>query len=317
VIRVSRRRAVIVALAALAVGIGLATPVSPAWAQGPQVGAEAPDFTRTDVAGQSVRLSNYRGKVVLLTFWATWCPPCLDEIPAFSGWQQRYGPSGLQVLAVSMDDSSAPVTSAIGKYHVNYPVVMSDEKLVALYGGVLGLPLNFIIDPSGRIVARYQGKTDLKAMESQIKSLLPGAPPAGRSTLTPGASGMAPQYFASPDPALKNYPFSEAVRAGEFLFVSGQVGVVPGTDRLAPGGIGPESTQTLENIRAVLERHGSSLEQVVKCTAFLADMRDWPAFNDIYRQYFKDHFPARSAFGANGLALGARVELDCTAFVPR
>jgi 2-iminobutanoate/2-iminopropanoate deaminase len=313
---VSRQWTAVVAAAALAVGVGLATPIAPAWAQGLQAGAEAPDFTRTDLAGQSVRLSNYRGKVVLLTFWATWCPPCLDEIPAFSGWQQKYGASGLQVLAISMDDSSTPVKSAVGKYHVIYPVVMSDEKLVELYGGVLGLPLNFIIDPSGRIVARHQGKTDLKAMESQIKSLLPGAPPAGRSTSTPADSSASAQYFASPDAALKNFPFSEAVRAGDFLFVSGQVGIVPGSDGLAPGGIGPESTQALENMRAVLERHGSSLQQVVKCTVFLADMHDWPAFNDVYRQYFKAHFPARSAFGANGLALGARVELDCTAFVP-
>jgi peroxiredoxin len=171
---VSRQWTTVVATAALAVGVGLATPVSPVAAQTLAAGALAPDFTRTDVAGQSVRLSNYRGKVVLLTFWATWCPPCLDEIPAFSVWQQKYGASGLQVLAISMDESSAPVKSAIGKYHVNYPVVMSDEKLVELYGGVLGLPLNFVIDPSGRIVARHQGKTNLKAMEDQIKSLLPG-----------------------------------------------------------------------------------------------------------------------------------------------
>jgi cytochrome c biogenesis protein CcmG/thiol:disulfide interchange protein DsbE len=133
----------------------------------------APDFTRTDVAGKAVRLSSYRGKVVLLNFWATWCAPCLDEIPAFSRWQQKYGAEGLQVLGVSMDDDPKPVTSAIGKFHVVYPVVMSDEKLVELYGGVLGLPLSFIVDPSGRIVARFQGKSDLKRMEQQLKTLLP------------------------------------------------------------------------------------------------------------------------------------------------
>jgi cytochrome c biogenesis protein CcmG/thiol:disulfide interchange protein DsbE len=133
----------------------------------------APDFTRVDVVGKTVHLSDYRGKVVLLNFWATWCPPCLDEVPAFSAWQQKYGSDGLQVLGVSMDDDSAPVQRAVSKYHVAYPVVMSDESLVDLYGGVLGLPLSFIIDPAGRIVGRYQGKADLAKMEKQLKALLP------------------------------------------------------------------------------------------------------------------------------------------------
>ena len=134
----------------------------------------APDFSRRDVAGKTVRLNDYRGKVVLLNFWATWCAPCLDEIPAFSLWQQKYGAAGLQVLGVSMDDDSAPVVRAVGKYHIVYPVVMSDETLVELYGGVLGLPLSFIVDPAGRIVGRYQGKSDLTRMENQLKALLPG-----------------------------------------------------------------------------------------------------------------------------------------------
>ncbi len=141
-------------------------------------------------------------------------------------------------------------------------------------------------------------------------------PIAACSTSAPVGSHASPEYFASPDPALKGFPFSEAVRAGDFLFVSGQVGVLPGTDDLVPGGVGPESKQAIENIREVLQRHGSSLAHVVKCSAFLADMRDWATFNAIYRQYFPAHFPARSALGASGLALGARIELECTAFIP-
>jgi peroxiredoxin len=133
----------------------------------------APDFTRTDVRGEAVRLSSYRGKVVLLNFWATWCAPCLDEIPAFSRWQQTYRAEGLQILGVSLDDDSAPVQRAVSKYHVDYPVLMSDEMLVELYGGVLGLPLSYLIDPAGRIVARYQGKSDLSRMEKDLKALLP------------------------------------------------------------------------------------------------------------------------------------------------
>ena len=111
-------------------------------------------------------------------------------------------------------------------------------------------------------------------------------------------------------------PFSEAVRVADLLFAAGQVGNLPGTRTLAPGGMAGEARQALENMRAVLERHGSSLDHVVKVTVFLADIKDWPAFNEIYVQYFKGPLPARSALGANGLALGARVEVECIATVP-
>jgi len=111
-------------------------------------------------------------------------------------------------------------------------------------------------------------------------------------------------------------PFSEAVKLGDTLYVSGQIGILPGGMALAPGGIGPEARRALENMRAVLERHGSALDHVVKCTVFLADIGEWPAFNDVYRDYFRANLPARSALAASGLALGARVEVECVAFVP-
>lgn len=127
-------------------------------------------------------------------------------------------------------------------------------------------------------------------------------------------SASAPEFFPAADSALRTLPFSEAVAVGDLLFLSGQIGVVPGTLSLVPGGLEPEARQAMENIKAVLERHGSSMEKVVKCTIFLADMKDWPPFNAIYRQYFSPgHYPARSAFGANGLALGARAEVECIA----
>ena len=131
---------------------------------------------------------------------------------------------------------------------------------------------------------------------------------------TPRERGV--EFLPAPSEALRTLPFSEAVRAGDYLFLSGQVGSLPGTLQLVPGGIGPEARQAMENIKAVLERHGSSLEGVVKCTVFLADMAEWPAFNDVYRQYFRGKFPARSALGASGLALGARVEIECVAYAP-
>jgi 2-iminobutanoate/2-iminopropanoate deaminase len=83
-----------------------------------------------------------------------------------------------------------------------------------------------------------------------------------------------------------------------------------------PGGIKPETRQTLDNVKRILERHGSSMERVVKCTVMMADMAEWPAMNEVYKTYFrKDRMPARSAFGASGLALGARVEIECWATV--
>jgi 2-iminobutanoate/2-iminopropanoate deaminase len=108
-------------------------------------------------------------------------------------------------------------------------------------------------------------------------------------------------------------PFSPAVRSGNVLYLSGQIGVLPGTRQLVPGGIGPETRQAMENIRRVLEGSGSSLARVLKCTVFLADIADYTAMNEVYATFFPTDPPARSAFAASGLALGARVEIDCMA----
>ncbi|MBS0375528.1 MAG: RidA family protein [Proteobacteria bacterium] len=108
-------------------------------------------------------------------------------------------------------------------------------------------------------------------------------------------------------------PFSEAVRLGDTLYLSGQVGIAPGTLKLVPGGVRAEAQQALENIRAILEANGRTTADLVKCTVMLADMGDWPAFNEVYRAFLKKPLPARSAFGTNGLALGARVEIECLA----
>ena len=132
----------------------------------------APDFMRTDLDGKSLNLRQYRGKVVLLNFWATWCGPCLIEMPTFAAWQNTYRKAGLQVVGISMDDDAAPVKRMYQKDRLNYPVAMGDAELGELFGGVLGLPLTYLIDPDGRIVRRYQGEPDLKRLEVRIKSLL-------------------------------------------------------------------------------------------------------------------------------------------------
>jgi reactive intermediate/imine deaminase len=113
----------------------------------------------------------------------------------------------------------------------------------------------------------------------------------------------------------QSLPFSEAVRHGNTLYLSGQMGLVPGTLKLVPGGVREEARQTMLNIKTVLEAHGLGLDHLVKCTVFLADMADWPAFNEVYVSFFNGRFPARSAFGANGLALGGRVEVECIAAI--
>ncbi len=123
------------------------------------------------------------------------------------------------------------------------------------------------------------------------------------------------EYFpVSASLASMKLPFSEAVRVGSMLYLSGAMGIDDG-GTLVPGGIGPETSQALANIRAVLERHGSSMDRVIKVTVMLADMADWPAMNRIYVEQFPTNLPARSAFGASGLALGGRVEIECTAIV--
>lgn len=111
------------------------------------------------------------------------------------------------------------------------------------------------------------------------------------------------------------FPFSDAVKVGPMLYLSGQIGL-DSTGRLVPGGIGEETRQVMENIRKILERNGSNMANIVKCTVMLADIKEWPAFNALYRTYFdKHHLPVRSAFGANGLAMGARVEVECWAVI--
>ena len=117
------------------------------------------------------------------------------------------------------------------------------------------------------------------------------------------------EYFSAAGPGGRVLPFSDAVRVGNLLFLSGKLGTT--SDGLAPGGIAGETRQALENIKASLERHGSSMDRVVKCTVFLADMAEWGQMNEVYVTFFGDNLPARSALGTSGLALGGRVEIEC------
>jgi len=121
------------------------------------------------------------------------------------------------------------------------------------------------------------------------------------------------QVVQLPGAVPSGLPFSPAIRTGNILYLSGQVGIVPGTRQLAAGGVGPETRQALENIRRVLEAGGSSMQRVLKCTVFLADIADYAAMNEVYASFFPSDPPARSTVAVGGLAFGAKTEIECLA----
>lgn len=136
---------------------------------------------------------------------------------------------------------------------------------------------------------------------------------AAASLLAASAFANPPEYLNSGKVYPTNVPFAEAVRVGGTLYLSGQIGILPGTLKLAPGGLREEARQTMENLKTTLGAHGYSLRDLVKCTVMLADIAKWGEFNEVYKAYFTDHFPARSALGVSGLAIGAQVEMECVA----
>ena len=132
----------------------------------------APVFSLTDLSGRTFSLSDSRGKVVVLDFWATWCDPCKQEIPYFIEMQSKYAPQGLQILGISMDDDEPPVRQFQQQFKMNYPVAIGNPKLADQYGGILGLPITFVIDRKGRITARHIGATDPSVIEAEVQKLL-------------------------------------------------------------------------------------------------------------------------------------------------
>lgn len=134
--------------------------------------------------------------------------------------------------------------------------------------------------------------------------------------VTGAAQAADVEFFSSAPIGKMSPPFSEAVRVGEMLYLAGAIGV-DASGKVVAGGVKAETKQTMDNIAANLARHHSSFDNVVQCTVALADIAEWPAFNEVYRGYFTKHFPARMAYAASGLALGARVEVQCNAVVDK
>ncbi len=133
---------------------------------------KAPDFRLTALDGSRVTLSEYRGKVVLLDFWATWCVPCQTEVPRFISFQNRFGSKGFQVIGVSMDDSEVPVRKFHDKFKINYPIAMGTAQVAEAYGGILGLPVTYLVAPDGSVAKKYEGSADLDQMEKDIEQLI-------------------------------------------------------------------------------------------------------------------------------------------------
>lgn len=136
-------------------------------------GQTAPDFELTTLEGKKIRLSDLRGKAVLLNFWATWCEPCKIEMPWFVQLEKQYGPEGLQVLGVAMDDTSEKeISQFVTEMGVNYPVLVGKEAVGDEYGGIIHLPTTFYIDRSGKIVEHIEGLHSRHEMETNIKVAL-------------------------------------------------------------------------------------------------------------------------------------------------
>jgi thiol-disulfide isomerase/thioredoxin len=155
----------------LAVTIGLRhRPLTPIFNPGNH--PLAPEFSLTALDGQTIDLADYRGRVVLLDFWATWCGPCREEIPRFIQLQDKYRERGFQVIGISMDDEPELVREFYRRFRVNYPVALGGSKLGELYGGVLGLPIAFLVGRDGRIYAKHIGSSDPSILESEVAYLL-------------------------------------------------------------------------------------------------------------------------------------------------
>ena len=158
-------------LAALTIGAYAASPVA-ARQEPSLIGKPAPTFALKDLTGKPLALADYRGKVVLIDFWATWCVPCRAEIPHFIELQNKYASRGFSVIGISMDDAPEPVAPFAKKYKMNYPVVIGDGALGDKYGGILGLPTAFVIDRAGVIRQRYDGITSAETFEKAVVALL-------------------------------------------------------------------------------------------------------------------------------------------------
>ncbi|MBI2875998.1 MAG: TlpA family protein disulfide reductase [Candidatus Tectomicrobia bacterium] len=133
----------------------------------------APDFALPDLQGKTVRLSDFGGKVIILDFWATWCPPCREEIPHFVELYSQYRNHGFQMIGISLDAAGPAVVKEFArKYGINYPILMADDQVALQYGGIPGIPTTFVIDRQGKVSERHVGYREKETFEKALRSLL-------------------------------------------------------------------------------------------------------------------------------------------------
>ena len=137
---------------------------------------DAPSISLTDIGGKKLDLADYKGKVVVLDFWATWCEPCRMEIPGLVEMQDKYAKQGFSVIGISMDDEAGPVVQFYKEFKLNYPVAVGNQRIGELYGGIFGLPTTFMIGRDGRIYAKHTGATGSSVIEDEVQQLLAMSP---------------------------------------------------------------------------------------------------------------------------------------------
>ena len=180
-----RMRWMVAAASALALALLTSDVPLPLWFDWPATAAEGAacpanskpanlNFTLKDMNGKDVRLSDYKGKVILLDFWATWCGPCKVEIPWFVEFQQKYGARGLQVIGVSVDDTVEKLKPYVSQFKMNYPVLqgLNHDDVQDAYGPMWAIPVTAVISRDGKICGKHMGLGSKPSFENEIKSLL-------------------------------------------------------------------------------------------------------------------------------------------------
>jgi thiol-disulfide isomerase/thioredoxin len=151
-------------------------------------GQVAPDFALKTLDGKTLRLSDLKGKAVLLNFWATWCSPCKIEMPWFVDLQKQYGPQGLQIIGVALQSDPPDIKKFTEQIGVNYPILLGNDDVGNLYGGIQGLPTTFYVGRDGKLVTRYFGLVSHKEIEQSIQAALKQGEPVTQSRSQLGAA---------------------------------------------------------------------------------------------------------------------------------
>jgi thiol-disulfide isomerase/thioredoxin len=162
---------------------------------------QAPTISLTAIDGKRLDLADYKGKVVVLDFWATWCGPCREEIPGFTVLQEKYASQGFSVIGISMDDEPGPVAQFYKEFRMNYPVAVGNQRIGELYGGIFGLPTTFLIGRDGRIYAKHTGGINPAIIEGEVQQLLAMSPTAERIDFKPGLVAGTTTKIELGDPA--------------------------------------------------------------------------------------------------------------------